>query len=124
MQGGLMAVFFVIFYFLMIRPENKRREEQESLLKSLRPGQKVRTSGGILGEIVTIDANEAVLSIGMKEKVRINVLRAHIAGLAETAKPPDEKKADEKKSDEKKADEKKADEKTDKKAEEKPAEKG
>lgn len=119
MQGGLMAVFFVIFYFLMIRPENKRREEQESLLKSLRPGQKVRTSGGILGEIVTIDANEAVLSIGMKEKVRINVLRAHIAGLAETPKPAEDKKPDEKK-----ADDKKADEKNDKKAEEKPAEKG
>ncbi|MBN8614559.1 MAG: preprotein translocase subunit YajC [Deltaproteobacteria bacterium] len=121
MQGGFMAVFFVIMYFLMIRPENKRREEQENLLKSLRPGQKVRTSSGILGEIVTIDANEAVLAIGQKEKIRINVLRSHIAGL-EVAPAPVKPEGDKAKA----ADEKKADDKADKndkKAEEKPAEK-
>lgn len=110
-----MAVLFVLMYFLMIRPENKRREEQENLLKSLRAGQKVRTSSGILGEIVSIDANEAILSIGQKEKVRINVLRSHIAGLAEAPKPAETAKADDKT---------KADDKSDKKAEEKSAEKG
>lgn len=118
MQGGMMAIFFVLFYFLMIRPENKRRQEQEDMLKSLRKGQKVRTSGGILGEIVAIDANEAVLAVGDKQKVHINILRSHIAGL--DGVKPEDKKADEKKADDKKADEKKAD---DKKAEEKPAEK-
>lgn len=116
MQGGMMAIFFVLFYFLMIRPENKRRQEQEDMLKSLRKGQKVRTSGGILGEIVAIDANEAVLSIGEKEKVRINILRSHISGL-EGVKAPEEKKAEDKKADDKKAE-------SDKKAEEKPADKG
>ncbi|MFO0708702.1 MAG: preprotein translocase subunit YajC [Sandaracinus sp.] len=109
MQGGFMAVLFVLMYFLMIRPENKRREEQENMLKALRPGQKVRTSSGILGEIISIDANEAVLAIGQKEKIRINVLRSHLAGLETVAAKP--------------VDEKKADEKNDKKAEEKPADK-
>jgi len=131
MQAGFMAVLFVLMYFLMIRPENKRREEQDNMLKSLRPGQKVRTSSGILGEIVSIDANEAVLAIGQKEKIRINVLRSHIAGLEvapAAAKPDDKAKTDEKKADDKpKADEKaKADDKSaknDKKAEEKPADK-
>lgn len=117
MQGGFMAVLFVLMYFLMIRPENKRREEQENLLKSLRPGQKVRTSAGILGEIVSIDANEAVVAIGQKEKIRINILRSHIAGLAEAPKPADAEKASEKASDKGK------DDKNDKKAEEKPADK-
>jgi preprotein translocase subunit YajC len=125
MQAGFMAVLFVLMYFLMIRPENKRREEQDNMLKSLRPGQKVRTSSGILGEIVSIDANEAVLAIGQKEKIRINVLRSHIAGLevAPTAAKPDDKaKADEKKTEDKpKAEDKSA--KNDKKAEEKPADK-
>ncbi len=111
MQGGMMAIFFVLFYFLMIRPENKRRQEAEDLLKSLRKGQKVRTSGGILGEIVSLDANEVVLQVA--DKVRINILRSHVSGLAETAKPADAK-----------ADEKKPDaDKNDKKAEEKAAEK-
>ena len=114
MQAGFMAVLFVLMYFLMIRPENKRREEQESMLKSLRAGQRVRTSSGILGEIVSIDANEAVLAIGQKDKVRINILRSHIAGLEATpaaAKTDDKAKADDKSG------------KNEKKAEEKPADK-
>lgn len=126
MQGGFMAVFFVIMYFLMIRPENKRREEQENLLKSLRPGQKVRTSSGILGEIVSIDANEAVLAIGQKEKIRINVLRSHIAGLEQAPAKPAETKADDKAKTDDKADKAKSDdkaEKNEKKAEEKSADK-
>ncbi|GAB4110308.1 MAG: hypothetical protein OHK0013_46140 [Sandaracinaceae bacterium] len=114
MQGGMMAIFFVLFYFLMIRPENKRRQEQEDMLKSLRKGQKVRTSSGILGEILSIDANEAVLQIDDKNKTRINILRSHIAGLE--GPKPDDGKVDDKKTEDKKAE--------DKKAEEKPASKG
>lgn len=123
MQGGFMAVLFVLMYFLMIRPENKRREEQENMLKSLRAGQKVRTTSGILGEIVAIDANEAVLAIGQKEKVRVNILRSHIAGLeaAPTAKAEEKAKTEDRPKTEDKPD--KAD-KNEKKAEEKPAEKG
>jgi preprotein translocase subunit YajC len=125
MQAGFMAVLFVLMYFLMIRPENKRREEQDNMLKSLRPGQKVRTSSGILGEIVSIDANEAVLAIGQKEKIRINVLRSHIAGLEVAAPKADDKaKTDDKKADDKaKAESDDKSGKNDKKAEEKPADK-
>jgi preprotein translocase subunit YajC len=92
-QGGLMAVMLLVMYFVMIRPENKRRQEVEDTQKALRKGAKVRTTGGILGEIVSIDEREAVLEVS--PKVRINVLRGNIAGLEGAAKP-EEKKADEK----------------------------
>ena len=89
-QGGLMAVMLLVMYFVMIRPENKRRQEAEDMLKSLRKGAKVRTTGGILGEIISIDEREAVLRIA--DKVQINVLRGNIVGV-EGAKA-EEKKAD------------------------------
>jgi preprotein translocase subunit YajC len=93
-QGGLILVMMVLFYFMLIRPQQKRQKEHDQMLKSLRKGVKVRTTGGILGEIVEIDDREAVLLIA--DKTKINVLRAHIAN-AET--PPAEKKAEEKKKD-------------------------
>lgn len=78
MQAGMMLAVLAFTYFFMIRPEQKRRDEAEALLKSLRKGMKVRTTGGILGEIVSITDHEVVL--GVADKVRINVLRSHIAG--------------------------------------------
>lgn len=110
LQVGLLAIVLLVFYFLMIRPEEKRHQEHKNFLKSLRPGQKVRTRGGILGEIISIDEQETILAIGQKEKVRINVLLSHIAGPAEPPKTAGEKKSDEKK-DEKKKDERKPEDK-------------
>lgn len=104
-----MAVMMLVMYFVMIRPENKRRREAEDMLKSLRKGAKVRTTGGILGEIISVDEREAVLQVA--DKVRINVLRGNIVGIeggkpedTATAVSPAGKKADEKKPEEKAAD--------------------
>ncbi|UJR79779.1 preprotein translocase subunit YajC [Sandaracinus amylolyticus] len=78
MQAGIMVAVLLFTYFFMIRPEQKRRDEAEALLKSLRKGMKVRTTGGILGEIISMDEHTVIL--GVADKVRINVLRSHIAG--------------------------------------------
>ena len=69
---------FAVMYFLMIRPQQKRAKETEEMLKSLKKGALVRTTGGIRGEIFDINDRDAVLIIA--DKVKINVLRAHIAG--------------------------------------------
>jgi preprotein translocase subunit YajC len=78
MNAGIMLAVLAFTYLFMIRPEQKRREEADTLLKSLRKGMKVRTTGGILGEIISLTDHEVVL--GIADKVRINVLRTHIAG--------------------------------------------
>lgn len=78
MQAGIMLAVLAFTYFFMLRPEQKRREEAEALLKALKKGMKVRTTGGILGEIVSMDEHTVVLAVA--DKVRINVLRSHIAG--------------------------------------------
>lgn len=78
MNLGLLAVMFLVFYFLIIRPQAKRQRETEEMLKSLRRGQVVRTSGGIRGEIV--DLNDREVTLRVADKTKINVLRSHIAG--------------------------------------------
>lgn len=85
----LMVLMFGVIYLLMIRPQQKRQKETETMLKSLRVGDKVRTSGGIRGEIVDLTDTEVTLLIA--EKTKINVLRAHI-GNKEEKKPVAEKR--------------------------------
>jgi preprotein translocase subunit YajC len=81
-----LALMFGIFYFLLIRPQQKRQRETDNLLKALKKGDKVRTSGGIRGEILDLTDNEVTLLIA--DKVKINVLRSHVASRlgAEPAK--------------------------------------
>jgi preprotein translocase subunit YajC len=85
----MLAVMFGIFYFLLIRPQQKRQREVDDLLKALKKGDKVRTTGGIKGEIVEI--TEAEVQLLIADKVKINILRSHIASRveksAEEAKP-------------------------------------
>jgi preprotein translocase subunit YajC len=71
-----------LFYFLMIRPQQKRQKELDALLKELARGDVVRTTGGIRGEITDLTDTEVTLLIA--DKVKINVLRTHITGKAST----------------------------------------
>ena len=73
----MLAVMFGVFYFLLIRPQQKRQREVDDMLKALRRGDKVRTTGGIRGEIA--DLNDTEVNLIVADKVKINVLRSHIA---------------------------------------------
>ncbi|MDD9942153.1 MAG: preprotein translocase subunit YajC [Myxococcales bacterium] len=86
---ALLGVMFVVMYFLMIRPQQKRQKEVDAMLKALKKGDKVRTSGGIRGEITEINDSDVTLLIA--DKVKVNVLRSHISSKAE-AKPAPEGK--------------------------------
>jgi preprotein translocase subunit YajC len=88
-QGGLAAfssflpliLIFVIFYFLLIRPQSKKAKEHKQMLESLKKGDKVMTSGGILGVIEDIDGDIVTLKVGVKDDVRIRINRNYIAAL-------------------------------------------
>lgn len=75
---GLLIVMFVAFYFILIRPQQKRQKEHNSMLNQLIKGDKVVTSGGILGTIVSLTDRYATLEVS--DKMKIRVLRSHIAG--------------------------------------------
>ena len=51
---GTFVIFGLIFYFVLIRPQQKRAKQQAEMLKSVRPGDKVLTTGGILAVVVTV----------------------------------------------------------------------
>ena len=76
-----LILIFVIFYFLLIRPQSKKAKEHKQMLENLKKGDKIITSGGIYGIIEDIDANTATLKVGIKDDVRIKVGRSYIAGL-------------------------------------------
>ncbi len=82
-QGGFLApmvLIFVVFYFMLIRPQQKKQREQQDWLKSLKKGDEVVTTAGIFGKISGLTDNTVTLEV--QEKVRMKVLRSHIAGKA------------------------------------------
>jgi preprotein translocase subunit YajC len=74
--GGLLGsvlpllLFVGFFYFAILRPNQKQREEQQKLLNSLMKGDKVVTTGGMLATVSGVDGDEVVLEIAEKVKVR------------------------------------------------------
>lgn len=75
-----MVLMVVIFYFLLIRPQQKKAKEHRTLLDNLKRGDRVITNGGIIGEITAL--SEQVVTIEVADKVRLDVGRPYIAGFA------------------------------------------
>jgi len=69
-----------IFYFLLIRPQQKKAKEHRQFLENLKKGDRVITSGGICGEITSISEQTVIMEVA--DKVRVEVGRPYIAGLA------------------------------------------
>jgi len=62
-QLGMIAVLFIVFYFLIIRPQRKRQKEADKMLSSLEVGDEVTTNAGILGKIKKIDGAYVVVKV-------------------------------------------------------------
>ena len=67
----LLIGFMVLIYFLMIRPENKRRKTHQAMLESLEIGDEVTTSGGILGKITKVQAQFIEISVDDNMKLKL-----------------------------------------------------
>lgn len=78
----LLVVMFGIFYFLLIRPQQKRQKELQDWLKTLKKDDEVITSGGLWGKIKGVSDSSPYVTIELQEKVRVRVLRSHITGKA------------------------------------------
>jgi preprotein translocase subunit YajC len=66
------VLIFVIFYFLLIRPQQKRQKEHQKMLDSMTKGDRVLTSGGMFGVVVGIDADKVVLKIAENVKAEFS----------------------------------------------------
>ena len=110
-----LILIFVIFYFLLIRPQQKRMKEHQTMLDALKKGDPVVTGGGILGTITKVGPDDEV-TVEIAENVRIRVLKGTITGKEPTpeekAKRALERKPAESKSSETKSPESKTESKT------------
>jgi preprotein translocase subunit YajC len=83
-QSGLpmfvmMGLFVVIFYFLLIRPQQKKQKEHQAMLSKIAAGDEIVTAGGILGRVVEVGDNFITLEIA--DNVRIKVQRFQVTSL-------------------------------------------
>ncbi|MDY6903750.1 MAG: preprotein translocase subunit YajC [Thermodesulfobacteriota bacterium] len=86
--GGFMGLvplilIFVIFYFLLIRPQQKKTKEHQEMVNNLKKGDPVITNGGIHGRLTAVD--DATVTVEVADRVRIKVSRQSIAGLKQAA---------------------------------------
>ncbi len=72
-----LVLMFVVFYFLLIRPQQKRQKEHAEMVKNLKKGDRVVTSGGIIGTVHTLQDDYLVLRVGDQD-TKIEVLRSAI----------------------------------------------
>ena len=72
-----LVLVFVIFYFLLIRPQQKKAKGHREMLSKLKKNDEVMTGGGIYGKVISLSDN--VLTLEVAPNVRIRVQRAHIS---------------------------------------------
>ena len=78
-----MAAIFLIFYFLLIRPQQKRQREQEDMIKTVAKGDDVVTAGGLHGKVVGVTDDVLTVEIAALkgERVRVKVSRAKVESV-------------------------------------------
>ena len=101
-----LVLIFVVFYFLLIRPQQQRQKEQKQMLQALKRGDRVVTGGGILGVVTRVSvatedgkpAPSGEIEVEIAPNIRVTVMRDTISSVirpvvANDPKPPVKKKA-------------------------------
>ncbi len=76
-----LALIIVIFYFLLIRPQQKRMKAHRGMIDELKKGDKIVTAGGMIGTVR--DVGEDIVKLDIADKVRVTIKRDTITGLAD-----------------------------------------
>ena len=79
MQLAPLVLIFVVFYFLLIRPQQKKAKEHQAMLAALSVGDEVVTAGGILGKVTAI--GEGVVTLEVAQGVQIKVQKFQVSSL-------------------------------------------
>ena len=88
-----LVLIFVVFYFLLIRPQQKKVKQHREMIAALRRGDRVVTSGGLIGTIAKV-ASDSEVMIDIAEGVRIRVLRSAISDVLTKPEPVSSKSGD------------------------------
>ena len=85
-QLAPLALIFVVFYFLLIRPQQTKAKQHRTMLDALRRGDRIVTGGGLIGTVAKIVSNDEV-QIDLAENMRVRVVRSTIAQVMAKPEP-------------------------------------
>lgn len=94
MQFLPLVLIFVVFYFLLIRPQQKRAKEHKTMLSNLRRGDRIVTGGGIIGTVAKVVGDDEVM-VDIAEGMRVRVVRSTITSVLARTEPVAGKDKDE-----------------------------
>jgi preprotein translocase subunit YajC len=80
------VLIFVIMYFLILRPQQRRAKEHQELVKNLRRGDTVITSGGLVGKVTKV-VDDDQIEVEIAEGVRVRQVRAMVSGVRAKGEP-------------------------------------
>lgn len=86
MQFAPLVLIFIVFYFLLIRPQQKKMKEHKAMLDAVRRGDKVVTGGGIVGTVVRVGTDDEV-TVEIADNVRVRCLRSTISLVLNKGEP-------------------------------------
>jgi preprotein translocase subunit YajC len=85
-----LVLIFVVFYFLLIRPQQKKVKEHRAMVQALRRGDRVVTSGGVIGHVTKV-LSDTELQVEIAEGVRVRVVRSAVSEVLSKTAPADSK---------------------------------
>lgn len=80
-------LIFVIMYFLMIRPQQKKLKEHKAMVTGLRRGDQVVTSGGLIGKVTRVDDQKNEIEVEIAPNVRVRVVRSTVSQVVSKTEP-------------------------------------
>lgn len=82
----MMAMIFGIFYFLMIRPQQKKMKEHKAMVSALRRGDQIVTQGGMIGKVHKV-RDDSEVDVEIAEGVRVRIVRSTIVNVMSKTEP-------------------------------------
>ena len=82
-----LVLVFLIMYFLLIRPQQKKLKEHQALVAALRRGDQVVTAGGIVGRVTKVKDNDNEIEVEIAQGVNVRVVRGTIQSVVSKTEP-------------------------------------
>jgi len=83
-------LMFVIFYFLLIRPQQKKAKEHRQMISQVRKGDRIVTSGGLHGRVTAV--SDATLTVEIADRVRVKIARGNLSQVIQSSSPSQDNK--------------------------------
>lgn len=77
----MVAVFGLIFYFMIYRPQSKRVKEHKNLMESMNKGDEVLTNGGLIGKITKISDENDYLQLAISEELNVTIKKDYVSAV-------------------------------------------